>query len=109
MKKKLLYNNKILGEIYIADTLLKRLFGYMFQRKPYHKYILITPCNSIHTYFMKFEIDVLFLDKEMKVICIIKGLKPGKIIMPIKNASTVVEAPCGNLYYFKIGNEVKII
>lgn len=109
MKKKLLCNSKIIGEINIADTFSTRLLGYMFQKRPHHNYLLITPCNSIHTFFMKFEIDVLFLDKNMRVIRILKALKPGKIIMPMKLAKTVVEAPSGKLNGFEIGDEVRIL
>lgn len=109
MGKRTTTSDEIHREIYIADTFLKRLTGYMFQKKPRYSYILITPCNSVHTVFMKFDIDVLFLDKNMKVIKILRELKPGRIVMPIKEAVTVIEAPGGSLYYFEIGDEVKII
>jgi len=38
--------------------------------------LLIEPCNSIHTFFMLFSIDVVFLDKNNQVIKIIHNLKP---------------------------------
>lgn len=41
--------------------------------------LLIRPCSSIHTFFMKFPIDVLFLTKDGVVIKIAKRLKPWRL------------------------------
>ena len=84
MVKNLVYNLEIIAEIFIADTFIKRFLGYMFRKKPHYEAILIKPCNSIHTFFMKFNIDVLFVNENMEVIKKIDSLKPGKIIMPQK-------------------------
>ena len=65
--------------VFMADTFYKRLLGYMFRKKPHHKVIAIVPCNSIHTFFMKFNIDVLFLNKENMVIKKISNLSKNKI------------------------------
>jgi len=96
--------NKILNfksekiiNLYIADTLTKRFLGYMLRKQPHHEGILLKPCNSIHTYFMRFDIDILFVDKNLKVIKKINELKPGKIIMPVKDAAFVIEAKSGLL------------
>lgn len=80
---------------YTADTFFKRLLGYMFRKKPHHPAILFCPCSSIHTFFMKFNIDVLFLDKNMTVIKKVQDLKPWKIILPVKKAEIVIEAESG--------------
>ena len=68
MIKTLKYNNETVIHVFIADSFFKRLFGYMFRKNPHHDAILFTPCNSIHTFFMKFNIDVLFLNEHMQVI-----------------------------------------
>ena len=41
--------------------------------------LLIYPCNSIHTFFMKFPIDVAFLDKNNKVVKIVANIKPWRL------------------------------
>ncbi|MFB3918934.1 hypothetical protein BU251_00075 [Candidatus Velamenicoccus archaeovorus] len=41
--------------------------------------LLIRPCSSIHMFFMKFPIDVLFLAKDGRIIKIVKGLKPWRL------------------------------
>jgi len=94
--KAIRYKKDIVANIYIADTFTKRFLGYMFRKKPHYEAILIRPCNSIHTFFMKFNIDVLFVYEEMKVIKKHEGLKPNKIIAPVKGASMVIEATEGS-------------
>lgn len=78
---KLILNNQILSEkIKIANSFDERLVGLMFKKEMSElDGLLITPCNSIHTFFMRFNIDVYFLDKNNKVIKIIKKLKPWRI------------------------------
>ncbi len=41
--------------------------------------LLIKPCSSIHMFFMKFPIDVLFLARDGRVIKMIRGLKPWRL------------------------------
>ncbi|MDP4090058.1 MAG: DUF192 domain-containing protein, partial [Bacillota bacterium] len=70
-----------------------RLMGYMFRRKPHHEAMLFKDCSSIHTFFMRFDIDVYFLDENMEIIKIVEGLKPGKVVFPVSGAVNVVEIP----------------
>ena len=64
-------------EVKIANTFLTRLAGLMFQKKlPQGTGLLLVPCNSVHMCFMRFAIDVVYLDKEYKIIEIVKNLKP---------------------------------
>ena len=56
----------ILGEkVLVASTFFERLKGLMFDRSLGREYdgMLIKHCNSIHTFFMNYKIDVLFLGK----------------------------------------------
>ena len=41
--------------------------------------LLIKPCNSIHMFFMRFPIDVVFLDKNSRVVKVKTGLKPWRL------------------------------
>jgi len=38
--------------------------------------LLIVPCNSVHTFFMKYPIDVVFLDHRSRILKIVENLKP---------------------------------
>ena len=66
--------------------------------------LLIKPCNSIHCFFMKIPIDVVFLDKDSEVVHRIDGMKPWSISPIIKNATVVIEANAGALKEIKIGS-----
>ena len=109
MVKNLVYNLNIIAEIFIADTFIKRFSGFMFRKKPHYEAILIKPCNSIHTFFMKFPIDVLFIDENMEVVKKIDNLKPGKIIMPQKKCKMVIEGKEGMFKNIKEGKKLIIL
>ena len=55
------------------------------------KPLVFNHCNSIHTFFMKKNIDVLMFDKNKKLLKIYENLKPWKIIFPKKNIYYIVE------------------
>lgn len=107
---KLVINNKEIIDIEVADTTFSRIKGLMF-KKEITKGLWITPCNSIHTFFMTKNIDVLYLDKEGKIIKIVTNMKPWRIGPIIWKAKSVVELPentvknmciqLNNMVYFK--------
>ena len=41
--------------------------------------MLITKCNCIHTFFMRFAIDATFLDKSGRVVKVVKGIRPWRL------------------------------
>ena len=55
----------------------------------------IPRCNSIHTFFMKFAIDCVFLDKNLKVTAIYEDVRPWRLIGPVWTARSVVELSSG--------------
>ena len=55
--------------------------------------LLIKPCNAIHTFFMKFPIDVLFLDSNGKIVKIVRSLKPWKLCVPVIKGYMTLEIP----------------
>ena len=64
----------VLGEkVFIASTFFERLKGLMFDNRLGEEFdgMLIKHCNSIHTCFMNYKIDVLFLNKNLEVIKIL--------------------------------------
>lgn len=83
----------ILNHVEIADTFFKRFKGLM-GRKNLEKGrgMKINPCNSIHCFFMRIPIDVLFISKEHTVLKIITDMKPWKISPLVRGAKYVIEA-----------------
>jgi uncharacterized protein len=92
-------NNKIIVEnVMTADSFLKRLKGLMFTKELLPQSALfIYPCREIHTFFMNYNIDVLYLDNNNIIVAIDEDMKPGKIGKLVKNAAAVVELPSGKV------------
>jgi len=80
----------------LADTALKRIRG-LLGRKSLgdREALIIKPCNSIHTFFMNFSIDAIFVDKNHKIIKIISGLQPFRLSPICIHSSYVIELPAG--------------
>ena len=90
----------IVGErIIIAKSFLSRLKGLMFDRSLGAEFdgMLIKPCNSIHTFFMNYSIDVVFLNKDYRVIKIMRNLRPWRMTGIYFKASQVLEIKSGFL------------
>lgn len=41
--------------------------------------LFITPCNNVHTFFMRFTIDVVFVDKQGVIVAIVPRLRPWRV------------------------------
>ena len=59
--------------------------------------LLIEPCNSVHTFFMRFTIDVVYLDKSHRVVKAVSALRPFRMSMGAKGAHAVIELPSGTI------------
>jgi uncharacterized membrane protein (UPF0127 family) len=91
--------NTVLAEnAVLADTVFKRIKG-LIGRKEFVKgeALILKPCNSIHTFFMKFPIDIIFLDKNKRVIKTITCLKPFRLTPIYFKANLAIELPCGTI------------
>jgi uncharacterized membrane protein (UPF0127 family) len=58
--------------------------------------LVITRCNAVHTFWMRFAIDIAFVDKSGVVKKIVRDLRPWRIAGALF-ASTAVEFPAGTL------------
>lgn len=57
--------------------------------------LLIEKCNQVHMLFMRFEIGIIFLSPDLKIVGIRKSLKPWQISSRIAEAAQVLELPVG--------------
>lgn len=91
-----------------ADTFLKRLIGLMCRKKSDYG-LLLNPCNSVHTFFMRYELDLLFLDESNRILKVMRNVKPRRITGAVRGAKTVLEYPSslGAFRGIKIGMEIK--
>lgn len=96
-------NHLIINNMTVANNFFKRLKGYMFSSPIGEQDGLLIPhCNSIHTFFMNFNLDVIFLDKKDTVKYIRKNVTPHKILLPVLSSSKVVELSAGTIDKYKI-------
>jgi len=57
----------------------------------------IVPCNSIHSFWMKFVFDAVFLDKKLRVVHLVREMKPWRISKIAFRAHSVLELPAGTI------------
>lgn len=59
-------------------------------------------CNSVHTFFMKFPIDCVFVDRNLRVKKIYNNVTPWKLVLPVWGASSVIEMAAGTAAHLNI-------
>lgn len=69
--------------------------------------ILLRPAGSIHMLFMRFPIDVVFLDRELVVVDVARGLRPWRIAAR-RGASQVVELAEGAASGLRPGDRLSL-
>jgi uncharacterized membrane protein (UPF0127 family) len=80
----------------LADTFSSRLVGLLADKThPAGARIWIVPCNSIHSFGMRFTFDALFLDKNLRVVHLIPEMKPWRASKIVFSAHGVLELPAG--------------
>ncbi|MEU7059975.1 DUF192 domain-containing protein [Streptomyces sp. NPDC046197] len=56
--------------------------------------ILLSPANSVHTFRMRFAIDVAYLDRDLTVLTV-RTMNPGRLGLPRLRSRHVLEAEAG--------------
>ena len=83
-------------EILIANNFFTRFAGLMFKKKlPKATALLLTSCNSVHMCFMRFAIDVVYVDNECNIIKVVKNLRPWIGLSMCSNAWATLELNAG--------------
>jgi uncharacterized protein len=80
-----------------ADTSSTRMTGLLKHTKlDEGEGLWIVPCEGIHTFFMKFPIDVLFIDRKRTVRKVVHALPAWRIALCLK-AHSVIEMAAGEI------------
>lgn len=83
-------------QVELAITFWQRLRGLAGRRAmPPGSAMLLYPCNSVHTCFMRFPIDIIFSDQQGHVLKIVHNLPPFRFTSPVKDSRLVLELPAG--------------
>lgn len=91
-------NNLIAQDVKVAKSFFTRSIG-LISRKSISEAeaLIIKPCCSVHTFFMKFDIDVLFVNKKNEVIALYERVKPWKILPIHAGSHYVIELKSGQI------------
>jgi uncharacterized membrane protein (UPF0127 family) len=82
----------------IADTSISRMIGLLGRANlETGTGLVLKPCNMIHTWFMRFPIDVLFVSDEGIVVRALEALRPFRLAWGGSGASQTIELPAGTL------------
>lgn len=88
----------LVSHLRYADTFWLRLAGLIpTGNLPKGHGLLLTPCTSIHTFLMKYPIDVACLDSDFVVIRVFPNVKPWRILPAVAGTRHVLEVPRATL------------
>lgn len=86
------------GGIEVADSVRARSRGLLgsdgWQERDG---MLLVPCRNVHTFGMRYDIDVAFLDRQHRVLKTVHGMRPGRISPLVPRARCALELPAGRL------------
>jgi uncharacterized membrane protein (UPF0127 family) len=73
--------------------------------------LCLQDCNSIHMFFMRFPIDVAFVDRDGRVLHLCHAIRPWRISRMVFGAKAALELPAGTLGRLDIrrGSIVKLV
>ena len=87
---------KLLQDPKVANNIILQLKGLIgCKNLDSHSGLWFPNCNWIHSFFMSMAIDVIYLDKNMKVCKLQKNLKPWRLNFPVLKSHSVIEVKSG--------------
>jgi uncharacterized membrane protein (UPF0127 family) len=110
MLRNLRSNQIVSDKVEVASHFGSRFMGLMGKKDlAKDKCLLLTSCNSIHTCFMNFSIDVVFVDQNMKVVAIKEQIKPWRFTWPVVGAKSAIEFSAQNIgSHMKLGDQLHV-
>ena len=92
-----------------ASTLGDRLRGLLGRREmETGSALLLQPARQIHTIGMRFPIDVVFCDRDLRVLRVVRSLRPRRVTRYVRRAHYVVECAGGSVGELAPGDELSI-
>jgi uncharacterized protein len=106
-------NAYLATEVAVADTHWTRLRGLMGTSAATFRSgqgLWIIPCHGVHTFAMRFPIDVVYLDHAKKIVHLEKSLLPWRVAPVRRKATSVLELPPDTLSSTgtTVGDELEI-
>lgn len=93
----------LFNEVKVADGFFTRLIGLLRTTGlSKNQGLLLKKCNQVHTFGMKFMIDVIFLSKDGDILHMEPEMGPGKVSPLIKTADWVLEVKAGSCQHHQL-------
>ena len=78
-------------DILVARSPLRRLLGLALRRRPPAHALLLPRCRSVHTFGMRFPLDLIWLDRDGRVLRVDEAVPPWRV-RSCRGAAAVLEA-----------------
>ncbi len=86
----------IASRVSIARNPWSRFRGLMLRRSlPEGHALILDPGNGIHSFFMRFAFDAIFVDADWTVRYIVRGMRPWRMTRFVRGTKRVIEVPVG--------------
>ena len=69
----------------------------------------LDPCGGIHTWAMAYPIDVVFLDRELRVAGVARNVRPWRLVFAPRGTRSVVELPGGGAAGISTGDQLAAV
>lgn len=69
--------------------------------------IWLIPCNGVHTFGMRFSLDIIILDRQMRVLQILRAVPPGRICRGVAGGFSTLEMPAGAAADIAVGDQLE--
>jgi len=103
-------NTMLADKVTVVETFPGRLKGLLGKKRlAKDEAMILKPCKQVHTLFMKFPIDVVFLDEQYRVVHIEENLKSFSISPYVENAKCAVELPAGKVKETGLGMNDRLL
>jgi uncharacterized membrane protein (UPF0127 family) len=91
----LVLDDRVLANVEVADTHRARGRG-LLGRDGIEGALLLRPARSVHTFGMRFPIDVAHLDADLSVLRV-TTMAPNRLGLPVLRSRAVLECEAGSL------------
>ncbi len=86
----------VVHSLAVADGYWSRLVGWQFRRRPETGHgLLLVPCSSVHTFWLRFALDLVMLDARGQVVAVCNAIRPWRVVLPDRRTHAILEMPSG--------------
>lgn len=95
----------------LANTATKRFLGLMGRKAlAPNEALWLRPCSSIHTFWMRFAIDVIYVNRQLQIVKLIENVRPFRLTLPVKHTASVIEMSVNSIsqHNLQVGDVLRV-